>query len=385
MSGFMLFASTSVLLALLYIFVQLRYLKSWEQLPDNTAPPFFLPQSSISILVPARNEAATIGICLESLRTQDYPKQLFEIIVIDDHSTDETSRIVQSYPDVQCIHLSEHLPAQVRINSYKKEALDLGVRLAKNELIVCTDADCIASPNWLRHIACSFESKSALHMLTGPVLVNKKSGFVGAFQAMDFIGMMAITAAGYPLGWHQMGNGANLAYRKSSYLAVGGFNNIKSRASGDDLFLLEKMEVHFPGGVQFLKSNQAVVFTQPEPDLKSFFLQRLRWGSKNSALRSLPIRLILLLVLVFSIATLAALIYLLFNPGWKLLALTMFLLFAKTAADAILLRSSARFWNASIKPLHLVLGSGFHTLYICLTGLSSLLVRNYSWKGRNVR
>jgi hypothetical protein len=134
-----------------------------------------------------------------------------------------------------------------------------------------------------------------------------------------------------------------------------------------------------------LKSNQAVVFTQPEPDLKSFFLQRLRWGSKNSALRSLPIRLILLLVLVFSIDTLAALIYLLFNPGWKLLALTMFLLFAKTAADAILLRSSARFWNASIKPLHLVLGSGFHTLYICLTGLSSLLVRNYSWKGRNVR
>ena len=89
--------------------LMLLYSIGWYKQPVFILPKTFEPVTSISIIIPARNEANNIGACIDSILVQQYPRQLFEVIVIDDHSTDATFEIVNNYKDqnVRCIKLAE--------------------------------------------------------------------------------------------------------------------------------------------------------------------------------------------------------------------------------------------------------------------------------------
>ena len=127
-----------------YAFLILFYTKSWKQIPlqafsdaaDQGSPVTF------SVIIPARNEAAVIVSLLESIKKQSYSSSLFEVIVVDDHSTDQTAALVQ-----QLITAHSGMPAirlisldQDALNSYKKKAIETGIAAARNQWIVCTDA-----------------------------------------------------------------------------------------------------------------------------------------------------------------------------------------------------------------------------------------------------
>ncbi len=115
-------------------------------------------KTTISVIVPARNEEQYIVRCIQSLLDQTYQSDLFEIIIVDDCSTDDTLSIAKSFlqSNVKAISLNDIDYGKV-INSYKKKAIETGITLAKGELIVCTDADCIAPVTWLQSLAAFYE------------------------------------------------------------------------------------------------------------------------------------------------------------------------------------------------------------------------------------
>ncbi|MFN0016311.1 MAG: glycosyltransferase [Saprospiraceae bacterium] len=369
-----------LVIALAYTIVIAGYLRGWRRMPVWETPAGFLPQTPITVLVPARNEAANIGACLQALLTCTYPADLLEILVLDDHSTDGTADIAAQVAGtnegrVRVIRLAELAPTSFG----KKNALALSVSCARNELIATTDADCLVPPDWLLLLASLYEAKRP-GAIVGSVVAYGERTIFQRFQALDLAGMAGITGAGIALGWHRIGNGANLCYTKSAFEAVGGFAGNTDRASGDDVFLLQKIARHHP--VLFLK-NPAAVRTPVCPDLPAFVWQRLRWGTKNTALPE-PGAKAALAVVFLCCATLALNTVLLFwMPALTWAWLSQLAL--KALADYALLREMCRFFGRR------GLLSGFwpsfflHTAYITGIGAGSLFVKKYTWKGRAVR
>ncbi len=141
-----------IFLFICYSILILYYWQSWRSIPDFTLSNQTV-STFISVIIPARNEEENIGNLLKALQEQTYPKELFEIIVVDDHSTDKTAEIVAQFENVKLLHLEDDIN-----NSYKKKAIETGIAAASGELIVTTDADCIPSSEWLQTIA-SFKKK----------------------------------------------------------------------------------------------------------------------------------------------------------------------------------------------------------------------------------
>ena len=201
------------------------------------------------------------------------------------------------------------------------------------------------------------------------------------FEALDVAGMKGITGAGIHWKWQRLGNGAHLAYPKAVFEAVGGFAGNEEKASGDDLFLLQKIARHWPDGVFFVK-NAAAVTTAAQPDATSFIRQRLRWGTKNKALPEAPVKAILAAVFLFCCSILLNASLAFYYPvlGGVLLCQ----LIVKAGFDYLLLREMCIFFNRREWLSWFWPSFVLHILYIAGVGVASLFVRKYHWKGRRV-
>ena len=161
----------TILLFVCYSILIIYYWQSWNSIPD------FIPteksfQTKISVIIPARNEEDNIGKLLIALQQQTYPKDLFEVIVIDDHSTDKTIEVVRKFPEVKLLQLKEG-----NINSYKKKAIETGIAAADGELIITTDADCMPGKEWLQILA-SFKEKNNAVFIAAPVVFENNSSLL---------------------------------------------------------------------------------------------------------------------------------------------------------------------------------------------------------------
>ena len=190
------------------------------------------------------------------------------------------------------------------INSYKKKAIETGIAAATGELIVTTDADCIANQEWLQTIAAFKKEKDSV-FIAAPVVIDCNSSVVQLFQAMDFMILQGITGASVYKKIHSMCNGANLAYERKVFYEVNGFTGIDNIASGDDMLLMHKIWKQYPDKVHYLKSKEAIVSTQPMKTWKAFFNQRIRWASKAKKYDDKRIIAVLLLVYLFNLSFLA--------------------------------------------------------------------------------
>ena len=189
----------------IYALLLIFYRNSWASIADTILTPESENlHTSISVIIPARNEEENIGECLESILNQRYPKKLFEVIVVDDHSTDKTSDIINKFcgENIHLISLNDFTNNQA-INSYKKKAIEIGISKASGDLIVCTDADCIANPQWLQTIA-SFYEKTKAAFIAAPVSYKKEKGFFKIFQSLDFMTLQGITGASVNKKIHSM-------------------------------------------------------------------------------------------------------------------------------------------------------------------------------------
>jgi cellulose synthase/poly-beta-1,6-N-acetylglucosamine synthase-like glycosyltransferase len=362
-----------------YAALMFAYRHGWEQQPvykTNGSR----PKTSISIIIPARNEEQNIGACISSILVNTYPKELFEIIVINDHSTDNTVAVVEAFdlPNVRCIDLPAQKEGTV---AYKKAALGLGIERSRGELIVTTDADCTAPPHWLKYIAAIYEEQKPV-MIVAPVDLTTNGSVVQTFQSLDFMSMQGITAAVHQLKLGNMSNGANLAFSKEAYNAVDGYKDIDHLASGDDFLLMMKFQKAYPERISYLKSPYAIVRTAPQPDWSSFFQQRIRWASKSGKYDDKKMTAMLAFVYLFNFSFLVVLVAAVVQPFFWFVLLLM--LVFKTIAEIYYLDPVAGFFGKTKQMRVFPLLQPLHIAYVISAGLLGM-VGKYQWKGRSVR
>jgi len=372
-------------LGLAYLLLIHYFLWHWRQLPPPAPPDAkTIFPAYISVMVPARNEAEAIGDCLDALFQQNYPKTNYEVIVIDDYSTDATPEIVQEYrqPGLRLIKLADQ-GQEATAGANKKKALEAGIAEAEGILIVTTDADCIAPPDWLAMISAHHREEEQA-FIAGPVAFHREKNALSRFQSLDFLGTMLLTGAGIHAGWMHLANGANLAFPKKVFEEVGGYAGIDHLASGDDMLLMHKIAKRYPRRIGFLKSPIALVRTEAKASWRAFIQQRLRWATKSSAYQERQVTAVLALVFFLCRAILLSPL-LLFFYGPAAIIIPGILLSFKVWADYRLLREASRFFARPELMRHFWVSQGLHIVYIALIGLWSNLVKEYEWKGRRVR
>ncbi|HLA58906.1 MAG TPA: glycosyltransferase, partial [Puia sp.] len=232
--------ATAGILLLIYALLIFYYHRTWDRIPSPTQPLQDTLNIKVSVIIPARNEALRIGKCLDSLLAQSYPKEFTEIVVVNDFSTDNTVILVAEHAlPAKLINLSDHISGF--INSYKKKAIETGIAHSSGELIICTDADCSMGKDWIRVLVNAYK-KEDLQFIAAPVKIISNRTWLSVFQTLDFISLQGITGAAVYKNLYPMCNGANLAYTRKAYNAVGGFWEINHIASGDDMLLMKKIQ-----------------------------------------------------------------------------------------------------------------------------------------------
>ena len=375
----MLWLLLTCCLLLPYTVLLLLYRYWWSKTKTVTVNRTFQPSTRFSIIIPARNEEKNINACLQSIAHLNYPNELFEVIVMDDFSTDATVATAQQFPFVKVLELKTLL--NEKINSYKKKAIELGIAASTGDYIVTTDADCIVPENWLSNFAFIIQQKPTV-FIAAPVAMKEEGSAIKVFQSLDFLSLQGITAASVGAGFHSMCNGANLCYSKEAFYKVDGFKGVDHIASGDDMLLMHKLYKQYPNEVHYCKAADSIVLTEPVETVAAFFRQRIRWASKADKYDDKRIFVVLLLVYLLNVWLLALAISCLFiSNNLQLLLLTMSI---KTIAELFFLFPVARFFQKQQLLVWFPLAQPFHIVYTIVAGWLGKF-GNYEWKGRTVR
>ena len=335
-----------------------------------------------SVLIAARDEAATLPHLLQALQNQSLPPHSFEVLLADDHSADTTAALVRA--------AAQSAPFALRLITLppnatgKKAALTAAEAQARAPWAVCTDADCRPGPGWLAAYASLLHpaTPSPLHFVSGPVRLTLGGAWFDGLLGLEFAGLGGVGAGCIARGRPTMCNGANLAFRRATFREVGGYLDNQGIASGDDEFLLHKIHQRYPAGVRFLARPEAVVDTPAPPTWRALLRQRVRWASKYPHYRPAAPRQLALLVLGTNLSLAAGVGLALWRPAlWPWVGAAWVL---KLGADAWLLWPflqllKRRRWLAWLLPLQLL-----YAPYALAVGLAARR-GSYRWKGRQVR
>lgn len=377
-----LIITTFLLLA--YCILILQYRKWFRRLQPFAPQAAIIPQYSFTVIIPARNEAATIANCIKGVLDSTYPTALLELIVVNDHSTDNTASIVQQlqlqYTNLKLINLEAHLDGNP-LNAYKKKAIEIAIGQSKGNWIVTTDADCTIPSNWL-HLYDAFIQEHQSVFVAAPVMFTHKGGTLSLFQLLDFMSLQGITAAAVSAGYHTICNGANLAYRKDVFYEVGQFKGIDELASGDDMLLMYKIKQRYPNKLGYLFHQDAIVTTEPMHSWRDFLNQRIRWASKADRYDDKSVFRILALVYLTNLTLLILLPINLWATGEIAHWLTLMLI--KTLVELSFMRPISKFYRQQEVMLFFPLMQPLHLLYTVIAGWLGKF-GSYQWKGRTVR
>lgn len=326
----------TIIVAIAYFLLLTGFVIGWERIKIYKKRSVSPSAGFVSVIVAARNEENNIVGTLSSLAKQSIGKNAFEVIVVDDFSSDGTVLKITGFCKTQAnfkyFAFSKH--------QGKKQALDYGIKKAKGELIITTDADCTHHEQWLETIA-GYYSLSEAKMICAPVLIKPKNWFE-KMQGLDFLSLMASGGAATGIGKPILNNGANLGFSKKTYLSIDNPNN-ESLSSGDDVFLLLKFKEKFPGRVRFLKSKKAIVYTEAQKTFAGFISQRKRWASKSTHYRDFDIVYTAITVLsVNSLLLLAMLLSMLFTD---LIFIFLSLFVFKSILDFVFLYKTSSFFQ----------------------------------------
>jgi cellulose synthase/poly-beta-1,6-N-acetylglucosamine synthase-like glycosyltransferase len=335
----------------------------------------------VSVIIPARNEAHCIGNILNLLKNQTYPSEFIEIIIVDDDSTDDTYKIVNSFTEQNSLLNCKILKISENKSNikYKKQAVSKAISISEGDLIITTDADCSVGPDWIKCIVSAYRKTNA-KMLVGMVAYHNDNTVFEKMQHLEFLSLIASGIAAIQSGFPIMCNGANLIYEKKAYHDVNGFYSNDKFASGDDVFLLLKIKKYFGNNSIFaLTDPGTLVYTQASKTLKDFTNQRLRWASKTSGYRDINILLVAGIVFVFNLGILICFLYGIIDPDFFVYALIMIVF--KIVVDFPILHRITLYMNRKDLLKYYIPLQILYFPYILIIGVLSNFI-SYRWKGR---
>lgn len=256
----------------------------------NTSKPF------VSVIIAARNEAAHIATCLESVLNQTYENEQYEVIVVNDRSSDNTGVIAESYistyNNLKVITITD-LPLKV---SPKKWAIQKGIENSRGEILLFTDADCQVKPTWMESMVGCFMPDTG--MVIGFSAIRAVS-FFEKLQAFDFLSLMAAAFGACTMGLKWSASGQNLGYRRKAFDQAGGFSSVINRISGDDALMVQLIRKLKTWRIVFNPDPRSFNETEPQNNLKSLIHQRSRWASNATIMIKLNPVLFFYLFAVF--------------------------------------------------------------------------------------
>ncbi|MCP9198779.1 glycosyltransferase [Gramella sp. GC03-9] len=369
-----------VLVTACYTGLLAAFIYGWKKLPDFELKKE-IPKTSFSIIIPYRNEAENLPELFKSLSGLRYPSELYEIILVNDESEDDSLKLCEefqeSFPGLK-IKLIEN---KRRTTSPKKDAVLTGIDQARFEYIVTTDADCIVPVKWLAGFDQQIQENDT-KLIAGPV------GFIGSadvraklftrFEELDFLSLQATTIGSFGIEKGFMCNAANLGYSKSVFEKYNGYEGNEEIASGDDVFLLQKLN-KAGEKVAFLKSPELIVQTRFQKSLRALIHQRLRWASKTSSFISKLAKFtgIIVFLMNFMLIFGAVMAFL----GYTDYQYVLMAFLVKFNIDFIILYRAAKFFKREEILRSYLWGSivyPFYTIYISILAM----LTDYEWKGR---
>lgn len=353
----------------LYWLLLKKYGSLWGVLDDFKTD--VLDEQSVSIVIPFRNEELFLGSLLCSLVGLEKERLEVEVILVDDHSTDDSLAVIDGYRDTLNIKV-------LSLNkSYgKKEALKLGWDAAASEIIIQTDADCIVTEEWLETMVAPFKDEKIM-MVSGPVKYFKAKNFFARIVEYDFLGLIAIGASHIAWKLPMICNGANMAYRKK---VIKDIELLDHKASGDDVFLMQSVYEKDVNSIVFVKHKSAIVETVGPAGFKEFWNQRLRWASKNGDYSIRRNTLLLVGLWVYNLLILG--VFLSFTGVGVLVG--FYLLVMKILAETTFYSKFMPFFEKKNWWKALLLGQPFHVLYMSLLPPLSQVLK-YTWKERKLK
>jgi len=370
-----MFINILIIISVLYIILIISLIIGFDKIPYFSATET-ATKLKFTIIIPFRNEAENISALANSLKQLNYPKNSFEIIFVNDGSTDNSVPLLTEFI---INNFNWKVIDNIRkSNSPKKDAITIAIQQAKYTWIITTDADCIVPNEWLNSFSSFINKNDKIKMIAAPVSYKANNTFLDQFQLMDFISLIGTTIGSFGLNKPFMCNGANLCYSKQAFLNVNGFQGNDNISSGDDVFLLEKISTKYPNQVKYIKTTNALVITKPESNFKGLINQRIRWASKTSKTKSLLSKFVGVLVLLMNITIFWSLLFGLWFIHSKFLISIILIL--KLIFDYVLINKTYQFVHQKLNILNYFKSSLVYPFFIVFIVVKSTFTK-VSWKG----
>ncbi len=361
-----------VILIILYVASIVYLWLGWEKIP--VAINEYIA-SSVTVLIPVRNEADNLLVLLNSLANQTYKGPL-TIFIIDDYSKDDTKELAQNF-------IKTHANVtffSLKDKTGKKAAIAAGIAYSNADIILTIDGDCKAPATWVETMVSAFNKDT--QFVSGPVVFSNGVSLFANIQAIEFTSLIGSGASLIGWGKPMMASGANMGFRRKAFYEVNGFEGNEDTASGDDVFLLHKIAKQYPDGIAFVKQQAGIIETKAQPNLTSFVRQRIRWASKWNAYQDVFTKASAVLVFLLSLSIILYPILVEFKS--LSIFLWINLLVIKSFFDFFFIRQVSRFLGNQIHVLAFILLQLIYPLYVVLIALLSFQ-KTYVWKGRKVQ
>ncbi len=338
-----------------------------------------IPDEFISVIIPFRNESEAILKSLTSIVSQDYPLEKYEVIYVNDSSTDDSLEKLENTfkpQNIKVISLND-----LSLNkAYKKKAVSCGIEQARGEIVVTTDADCVHDPNWLTKLLSGFDDSTGF--ISGPVSFIPRENLFSKIQSLEFAGLVLSGAGLIGIGKPTICNGANLAFRKSVYNKLGGYQDQLHLSSGEDELLMQKIASETDFFVKFCWKKQTVVFTQPNISLNDFFQQRKRWASKGLFYKNNSLIIRLILIYLFYLSLILQIILSIFVSHIFIFCLIVCLI-SKFLLEYVIITKGIDFLFNRRLLKYFLFSEIFQIIYITIAGIVGIFGK-FKWKERKL-
>lgn len=260
-------------LFLVFWVIRIYYLLNYFVKLANYLPKEKLKEvkQAVSVIICAHNEYNNLKSNLKSILNQDYPD--FEVIVVDDRSEDSSHDLLLSFQkENRQLKIVKINKVEEGINP-KKNALSKGIAASKNEIILLTDADCMAiSKNWIAKMAQCYQTHTEI--VLGVSLYEKKTGFLNQFIQFETLQTAALYLSAAAKRRPYMGLGRNLSYKKSLFLNNDGLQRFKSVTGGDDDLFVNRLANHV--NTEICIAPEAIIYSKPKSNWKDYLIQKTR-------------------------------------------------------------------------------------------------------------
>jgi len=339
-----------------------------------------IPSEFVSVIIPFRNEEENILLNLKSIQAQDFPKEKFEVIYINDSSDDNSLKILSENMSALNIKVLS-VPQDFSPSAHKKRAIRYGIENAMGEIIVTTDADCIYDTEWLKSLLSNFDEQTGF--VSGPVEFISEKNIFSQIQKLEFAGLVLAGAGLIGSGRPTICNAANIAYRKKVFEEVGGFKDQMNLSSGDDELLMQKVAKDTKFKVKFSVDQKSIVNTPANKSTIDFYQQRKRWASKGLFYRDKTLVVKLILIYLFFLGITAQLALAIFYGSIFILSFAI-TVFIKIIIEFKILYEGRKKIFSGLSLKYFLISELLHIPYITIAGLAGS-VGNYSWKKRIIK